>query len=92
MSSEYRKIEFETQGHFGSTDKEFLYIRYNASSDLVDVYDQRGNHLFTFDEWGDFDMGKALVVALTNFEDKRLLPVSNEEFKKVLEIHARNCI
>jgi len=90
MSSQYRRIQFETQGAYGSTDKEYLYIRYNGTTDTVDVHDQRGNHLFTFDEWGDFDMGKALVVALTNFEDPRLESVSGEDVRKILDTHAKN--
>jgi len=83
MSSNYRKIQFDTQGSYGLTEKEYLYIRYNGTSDSVQVYDQRGNHLFTFDEWGDFDMGKALVVALTNFEDERLESITNEELDTI---------
>jgi len=45
---------------------------------------------FTFDEWGDFDMSKALVVALSNFEDERLLPVSGEEFDKLIHREITN--
>ena len=90
MSYQYRKIAFETQGNYGSTTKEFLYIHYNATMDIVTAYDERGNHLFTFDEWGDFDMGKALVVALSNFEDERLLPVSGEEFDKLIHREITN--
>lgn len=81
MSSQYRKIEYTGQGPYGSTEKKFLYIRYDGTCDTVSFYNEDGNYLFGFEEWDNFDMGKAIVVALTNFEDERLISLSGKEFK-----------
>lgn len=82
MSSNYRKIEFETQRAYGSTEKKFLYIHYHNTCDHVWVYDQDGDLLFLFDEWGDFDMGKAIVIALTRFKNEKLQICPHDEWEK----------
>jgi hypothetical protein len=84
MSSQYRKIEYDVEDYHGSTNKEMLYIQYNNASDHVNVYDQYGNHLFTYGEVG-FDMGQALTVALNNLKDERLIPISGNEFRNIVE-------
>jgi len=83
MSHSYRKIEYEMPGSYGSTDKGFLLIDYNNTSDTTSVYDEGGNHLFTYGDWGDFDMGAAITVALNNFTDKRLQVISKREFEEL---------
>ena len=79
MGSNYKKIEFDSQGSYGSTEKRHLYIQYNRTGDFVAVFNQFGDCLFMYDEWGDFDMGHALVVALTNYDDERLLDCTPDE-------------
>ena len=79
MSHNYRKIEYETEGSY----KGFLLIDYNNSSDLTTVYDESGNHLFTFSETGEFDMGAAITVALNDFTNKRLQVITRGEFEEL---------
>lgn len=83
MGSNYRKIEFESEGVYGSTEKHTLYIRAYRSNDYINVYDENGEIIFGFGEWGDFDMGKALVVALTNWNDERMKELTIEEIQKL---------
>jgi hypothetical protein len=83
MSNSYRKIKYESEGPYGSSDEKWLYIHMNNSSDIVSVYDDDGDMLFSFIETG-FDMGMALQVAFSNWQDERLLPVPIEEFKKLI--------
>ncbi len=82
MSSTYRKIQYETMGPYGSTEKKYLYIHYHNTCDIVNVYDEAGVHLFSYDEWGDFDMGKAIVVALSDFNNERLESLTPDEIQK----------
>jgi hypothetical protein len=83
MGSNYKKIEYETMGAWGSTEKGFLYIKSNRSSDYVAVYDHFGEQLFIYDQWGNFDMGNALVVALSNWNDERMLDCTAEDIQKL---------
>lgn len=83
MGSNYKKIEFESDGSYGLTEKHWLYVESSRSCDYVNVYDENGKKLFGFGEWGDFDMGDALVVAFTNWNDERMKSVSIEEMKKL---------
>jgi hypothetical protein len=39
--------------------------------------------MFSFCEWGTFDMGKALVTAFTNWNDERMKDITIEEIKKL---------
>ncbi len=83
MSNSYKKIKYESEGPYGSIEEKWLYIRLNNSSDIISVYDDDGDMLFCFTETG-FDMGMALQVAFSNWQDERLLPVPIEEFKKLI--------
>lgn len=85
MSHSYRKIKYETQGNYGSTEYRHLYIDYNVTSDFVTIFDDFGRQLICFDEWGTFDMGHALVTALSNFKDEKLIPINYSEFKQNLD-------
>lgn len=64
MSSNYKKVEFTSEGPWASTEKHKLFARFNASTDSITVYHEDGTELFTYGEWGEFDMGMALVKLL----------------------------
>ena len=85
MSRSLKKIEFETEGPYGSVDKEFLYIKSNNSMDITTIYDERGNHLFSYSDDHEFGMDDALIVALSNWQDERMITVSNQEWKDIIE-------
>jgi hypothetical protein len=84
MSSQYRKIKYESEGPYGSIEEKYLYIHSHDTVDVVNVYDDNGNHLFSFSETG-FDMGQALVIAFTNWQDKRIEKVSNDEWNNLVK-------
>lgn len=83
MGSNYKKIEFESEGSYGSTEKHWLYVEANRTCDYVNIYDESGQRIFGFGEWGNFDMGEALVVALSNWADERMKDVTIEEIQKI---------
>jgi len=83
MSSQYRKIKYEEEGPYGSTVERYLYIWSHDTVDVVHVYDDEGDKLFTFGETG-FDMGQALAVAFTDWQDKRMESVGTTEFKNII--------
>jgi hypothetical protein len=68
---------------YASTEKHTLYIKSSRSCDYVTIYDENGKQMFGFGEWGDFDMGQALVVALTNWNEERMKKLTMEEIKKL---------
>ena len=80
MSSSYRKIKYESEGNYGSVEEKYLYIHSHNTVDIINVYNDNGNHLFSFSETG-FDMGQALVTAFTNWQDPRMEAVSWDEWK-----------
>ncbi len=84
MSSQYRKIKYDEEGPYGSTVERYLYIWSHDTVDVVHVYDDEGEKLFTFGETG-FDMGQALAVAFTNWQDERMESVGTVEFDKVVK-------
>jgi len=83
MSSQYRKIKYESEGSYGSVKEKYLYIHSHDTVDIVNVYDDNGNHLFSFSETG-FDMGHALAIAFTNWQDVRMEKVSNDEWENII--------
>lgn len=83
MGSNYKKIQYESEGNYASTEKHYLYIAANRSVDSVNVYDEDGDLLFGFCEWGNFDMGNALVVAFSNWNDDRMEDVSIDEINMI---------
>jgi hypothetical protein len=82
MSSQYRKIKYETEGPYGSTEEKYLYIWSHDTVDIVHVYNDDGELIFSFSETG-FDMGSALAVAFTNWQDEKLENLTPEDFKKI---------
>lgn len=83
MESNYKKIEYETEGIYGSTEKHWLYIESNRTTDVVKFYDEDGEFIFSFGEWGNFDMGRALVTALTNWNDEKMIDLTYHEITKL---------
>ena len=83
MGSNYKKIEYDIEGSYGSTEKHWLYIESSRSTDAVNYYDQDGSLLFSFTEWGDFDMGEAIKTSLTNWQDSRMKDLTIEEINKI---------
>jgi len=84
MSRTYRKIKYLSEGPYGSREENYLYIEYLNSIDYVNVYDDTGELLFTFSET-EFDMGSALAVAFTNFNDERMEVVLNDEWNNIIK-------
>ena len=84
MSSQYRKIKYDEEGPYGTTIEKYLYIWSHDTVDVVHVYNETGDELFVFTETG-FDMGSALAVAFTNWQDERLEPVSINEWNSIIE-------
>ena len=80
MSSQYKKIKYEAEGPYGSTEELYLYIHSHDTCDVVNVYDYDGDYLFSFGETG-FDLGQAMAVAFTNWQDERMEEVTPEELK-----------
>lgn len=83
MGNNYKKIEFESEGNYGSTEKHWLYIKSNRTCDYTTYYDENGNVLFCFGEFGEFDMGEAIKVSLTNWNDERMIDLTIEEIQKL---------
>jgi len=83
MGQNYKKIEYESEGNYGSTEKHWLYIESSRTCDYVNVYDEKFKRIFGFGEWGNFDMGQALIVILSNWNDTRMKDLSIEEIEKL---------
>jgi hypothetical protein len=84
MSSQYRKIKYDSEGPYGSVEEKYLYIHSHDTVDIVNVYDDNGSHLFSFSETG-FDMGQALSIAFTNWQDIRMEKVLNDEWNDLIK-------
>lgn len=83
MGSNYKKIQYEVEGSWGSTEYRTLYIKFNRSIDYTTIYDENFNEIFGFGEWGNFDMGEALTVVFNNWNDERMQQLSMEEIQKI---------
>jgi hypothetical protein len=79
MSSQYRKIKYETEGLYGSTEEKWLYVWSHDTVDIVHVYDNDGERLFSYSETG-FDMGDA-ISAIVNWDEEKLEMMTPEDFK-----------
>jgi len=49
----------------------------------VTVYSEDGERMFGFGEWGNFDMGAALVIALSNWKDERMKDLTIGEIQRL---------
>ena len=83
MGNNYRKIEFDIEGDYGSTEKDWIYIKSNRTCDAVTIYNKNYNELFSFTEWGDFDMGCAIVIALTDWDNGKMKHLTIDEINKL---------
>jgi len=73
MSSTYRKIKYVQEGIYGSTEHKTLYMKTNHSSDYTTFYDEDGDIIFGFGEWGigdELDLGSAITTMLTTRDEK----------------------
>ena len=82
MSSQYRKIKYESEGPYGSTEEKWLYVWSHDTVDITHVFGDDGEELFSYSETG-FDMGQALAVIGTNWKDKRMEELTPEDFNKI---------
>jgi len=78
MSSQYRKIKYEEEGPYGSTNERYLYVWSHDTVDVTHVYDDKGEELFCYSETG-FDMGQALAIIGTDWQNERMEIMSKEE-------------
>jgi hypothetical protein len=81
MSSQYRKIKYETEGPYGSTEEKWLYVWSHDTVDIVHVYDNDGERLFSYFETG-FDMGDA-ISAIANWDEEKLEMMTREEIELI---------
>ena len=82
MSSQYRKIKYESEGPYGSTEEKWLYVWSHDTVDITHVFGDDGEELFCYSETG-FDMGQALAIIGTNWKDKRMEELTPEDFNKI---------
>jgi hypothetical protein len=82
VSSQYRKIKYESEGPYGTTEEKWLYVWSHDTVDVVHVFDDSGEELFCYSETG-FDMGQALAVIGTDWKGERLEKLTPEDFKKI---------
>ena len=78
MSSQYRKIKYEEEGFYGSTEERYLYVWSHDTVDITHVYDDNGEELFCYSETG-FDMGQALSIIGTDWKNERMEMMTREE-------------
>jgi hypothetical protein len=64
MGYSINRIEYETEGSYGSTDKGYLYRVYYRGTDAMVIYDKDGHVLFESDEWSDKCKYKQLIKLL----------------------------
>jgi hypothetical protein len=81
MSSQYRKIKYETEGPYGSTEEKWLYVWSHDTVDIVHVFDNDGERLFLYSETG-FDMGDA-ISAIANWDEEKLEMMTREEIELI---------
>ena len=81
MSSQYRKIKYETEGPYGSTEEKWLYVWSHDTVDIVHVFDNDGEILFSYSETG-FDMGDA-ISAISNWDEEKLEMMTREEIELI---------
>jgi len=79
MSSQYRKIKYETEGPYGSTEEKWLYVWSHDTVDIVHIYDNDGERLFSYSETR-FNMGDA-ISAIANWDEEKLEMMTPEDFK-----------
>ena len=82
MSSEYRKIKYNEEGPYGSTDEFYLYVHYHNTCDVTNIYDHHFNHVMSY---GDRPEGMAWAIAQIEGYTDRLEMLTTEDFEKFKE-------
>jgi hypothetical protein len=82
MSSQYRKIKYETEGPYGTTEEKWLYVWSHDTVDIVHIFDHDGERLFSYSETG-FDMGQALAIIGTDWQNEKMEIMTREEIKLI---------
>ena len=82
MSSQYRKIKYEEEGPYGSTDERYLYVWSHSTVGITHVYDDTGEELFCYSGTG-FNMGQALSIIGTNWQNDRMEMMEKEEIELI---------
>jgi len=82
MSSQYRKIKYETEGPYGSTEEKWLYVWSHDTVDITSVFDDNGEMLFCYSETG-FNMGQALAIIGTDWQNERMEMMTREEIELI---------
>lgn len=87
MSAIYRKINYVDQGEYGTTVDRTLYVKFDATSDIVTVCDDNQNILLVYNEWGfgkQLDLGQALCKLLSSSVDT-LESCTIDEIQKIFK-------
>jgi len=82
MSSQYRKIKYETEGPYGSTEEKWLYVWSHDTVDITSVFYDNGEMLFCYSETG-FNMGQALAIIGTDWQNERMEMMTREEIELI---------
>lgn len=82
MSSQYRKIKYETEGPYGTTEEKWLYVWSHDTVDIVHIFDDAGERLFSYSETG-FDMGQALAIIGTDWQTDKMEMMTREEIELI---------
>lgn len=85
MSNTYRKVDYVSEGGYGSDDSGTLYMHYNGTGNCTWIYREDGTLLFSFTHWSyndKKDLGDAIIHLLTTHEDK-LEVCTPEEIQKI---------
>ncbi len=82
MGRNYKKIKYEEEGSYGSTELKYLYVAYSRSCDETCYYDERGNLIFCHGD-RDFNLSHAIHVANTNWNDPRMEDLTDEDFRMI---------
>lgn len=80
MSSDYAKIEYHEEGHYGETIKKTLYVHFNNSCDVESYYDEHGNLIFQ-----NYDCVKDNLVNAINNVHTGNYGISKDEFNKIFK-------
>ena len=80
MSHVFKKITYEQEGTWGSTEIRTLYCHQNNSCDIVSIYNDKGEHLFSYSDTEDRNLFNQLVL-LVNSEigENGVEHISSEE-------------
>jgi hypothetical protein len=58
MGSYWRKIKYEHEGEYGSTDVSYIYVNLITTCDTTIFYDSKGEYMFATESW---TKGKNLI-------------------------------